>query len=83
MSNNLKQQERSKKVEFIKRKIDDLIYEDRINILELLRQHVDESLIIENADGVRVNLDKIPTDVINKIEYVLIAKLKVSEISMI
>ena len=83
MSNNLEQQERSKKVEFIKRKIDDLIYEDRINILELLRQQVDESLIIENADGCRVNLDKIPTDVINKIEYVLIAKLKVSEISMI
>lgn len=83
MSNTLNLRERSKKIEFIKRKVDDLIYEDRLHILELLKQQVNESLIIENADGCRINLDKVSDDVINKIEYVIRTKLKVPETSMI
>jgi hypothetical protein len=65
-----------KKIQFIKDKVDDLPYEDRLHILEILNQHLEPSQIIEHADGCRVNLNKLPDDIIFKLYHIVSVTLR-------
>ena len=59
---------------FIKNKIDDLKYSDRIYVLQILKQHT-PSRIIENADGCRVNLDRLDIHIIDKLHHIISSKI--------
>ena len=67
--------ERKEKIQYIKNKVDDLMYTDRLYILEILKQHLNPQSIIENADGCRVNLDTLSFDIINKLHYIICSKV--------
>lgn len=62
----------------IRDKTNNLPYEDRLYILEILKQHLPLSKIVENADGCRINLDNLTLDIINKIHHILQLKLKIA-----
>ena len=49
----------------------DMQYENRLHILELLKQQLNQSKIIENADGCRVNLDTLSSKYIDKLYYII------------
>jgi hypothetical protein len=59
----------------IKDKINDLVYEDRLYVLQILKQHVEPSKIIGHADGSRVNLDTLTPELISKIHYIIEQKI--------
>lgn len=65
-----------KKLE-IKNRANELVYEDRLYVLQILKQHLPPSKIIEHADGCRINLDNIALDLINKIHHIIDTKLKI------
>lgn len=62
----------------IKNKANDLTYEDRLYVLQILKQQLPPSKIIEHADGCRINLDNLTDDIINKIHHIIKMKLKIS-----
>ena len=51
-----------------------LSYDDRLHVLEILKQHLPPSKIIENADGSRINLDIIDHEIIKKIFHIITIK---------
>lgn len=67
----------------IKNRANDLAYEDRLYVLQILKQHLPVSKIIEHADGCRINLDGLTEDIINKIHHIIKMKLKISHINKI
>jgi len=44
-----------------------LQYHDKMFILNTIKNHIDNNLITESADGCRINLDKLPDDLILRI----------------
>jgi tRNA(Ser,Leu) C12 N-acetylase TAN1 len=62
----------------IKNRANELAYEDRLYVLQILKQHLPISKIIEHADGCRINLDSLTDDIINKIYHIIKMKLKIS-----
>lgn len=62
----------------IKNRANDLIHDDRLYVLQILKQHLSSSKIIEHADGCRINLDNLTADIINKIHHIIKMKLKIS-----
>ena len=67
----------------IKNRANELTYEDRLYVLQILKQHLQMSKIIEHADGCRINLDSLTDDIINKIYYIIKMKLKISHTNKI
>jgi tRNA(Ser,Leu) C12 N-acetylase TAN1 len=67
----------------IKNRADELAYEDRLYVLQILKQQLPVSKIIENADGCRINLDSLTDDIINKIYHIIKMKLKISHTNKI
>lgn len=67
----------------IKNRVDELSYDGRLYVLEILKQHLPLSKIIENADGCRINLDTLTIDIINKIHHIIKLKLKISHDNLI
>ena len=61
----------------IKNRANELIYEDRLYVLQILKQHLPATKIIENADGCRINLDILSIEIINKIHHIIDMKLKI------
>ena len=59
---------------FIKNKVGDLKYTDRLYILQILKQHT-PSRIIENADGCRINLDRLDVHIIDKLHHIISSKI--------
>jgi hypothetical protein len=66
-----------KKLE-IKNIANELTYDDRLYVLQILKQHLHVKKIIEHADGCRINLDCLNDDIINKIHYIIKTKLTIS-----
>jgi hypothetical protein len=62
----------------IKDNICELVYEDRLYVLQILKQQLPSSKIIEHGDGCRINLDNLSLDVINKIYHIINTRLKIS-----
>jgi len=60
----------SKKKE-IQKYAGELNYEDRLHVLNILKQHLPYNKIIEHADGTRVNLDTIPSTLVDKIHHII------------
>lgn len=56
-------------------RIGNLSYDDRLYILEILKQHLPPSKIIENADGCRVNLDTVSDDLVDKLYHIMMTRL--------
>ena len=71
----------SKKM-YIKNKVDYLTYKDRLYVLQILKQHI-PSKIIENADGCRINLDKLDSFVIEKIHHIISSRINIPNILII
>lgn len=67
----------------IKNRANELAYEDRLYVLQILKQHLPMSKIIEHADGCRINLDNLTDDIINKIHHIIKIKLKISHTNKI
>lgn len=67
----------------IKNRANELVYEDRLYVLEILKQQLPVSMIIENADGCRINLDNMTYEIINKIHHIIKLKLKISNDNLI
>jgi hypothetical protein len=67
----------------IKNRANELAYEDRLYVLQILKQHLPMSKIIEHADGCRINLDSLTDDIINKIYHIIKMKLKISHTNKI
>ena len=67
----------------IKNNANEMTYEDRLYVLQILKQHLSLSKIIEHADGCRVNLDNLPSEIINKIHHIIDSKLKVAPTNII
>jgi len=61
---------------FIISEVDNLDFDDKIHILDVLRQQIPPKSIKEHADGCRINLDKLTDDIINKIHYIILTKIK-------
>jgi hypothetical protein len=61
------------KKQFIKNAACDLPYEDRLKLLEVLRQRVPDK-IVENSDGSHVNLDKMSDGLITNIYHIVVTK---------
>ena len=72
----------TKKIE-IKTDATKLPYEDRLYVLEILKQQLPATKIIENADGCRINLDTLSDDIIHKIHHIVKNKLKIPAINLI
>jgi hypothetical protein len=72
------QQTITEKKNDIKNNANELIYEDRLYVLQILKQHLPSTRIIEHADGCRINLDILTYDIINKIHYIILSKLNIS-----
>jgi hypothetical protein len=72
------QQTIAEKKNDIKNNANELIYEDRLYVLQILKQHLPSTKIIEHADGCRINLDTLTYDIINKIHYIILSKLNIS-----
>lgn len=53
--------------------------DDKLYILDILRQQIPMKSIKEHADGCRVNLDRLADDIINKIHHIIISKIKASQ----
>lgn len=62
----------------IKNRVEELTYDDRIYVLQILKQHLPIEKIIEHADGCRINLDNLTIDIINKIHHIIMMKLQIS-----
>ena len=67
----------------IKNRANELPYEDRLHVLEILKHQLPVSMIIENADGCRINLDNMTHEIINKIHHIIKLKLKISHDNLI
>lgn len=67
----------------IKNRANELAYEDRLYVLQILKQHLPLSKIIEHADGCRINLDNLTGDIINKIHHIINTKLEISHTNKI
>ena len=52
----------------------ELDYEDRLYVLQILKQQLDPVKIVEHADGCRINLDNLPDSIINKIYHIIIVE---------
>ena len=61
----------------IKNRANELTYEDRLYVLQILKQHLPPTKIIENADGCRINLDTLNIEIINKIHHIIDMRLKI------
>ena len=59
----------------IRDRISNLSHDNRLYILEILKQHLPPSRIIENADGCRVNLDIVSDDLIGKLYHIMVTRL--------
>jgi hypothetical protein len=76
-------------IPLIARKIDiknmsnELVYDDRLHVLNILKQHIPLTKVIEHADGCRINLDGLTDDVIKKIHHVIKMKLRISHTNKI
>lgn len=58
----------------IKDDVNELSYEDRMHVLQILKQHLPFK-IIEHADGCRVNLDTLKPEIINKLHHIIKTRL--------
>jgi len=67
----------------IKDKICELVYEDRLYVLNILKHHLPTSQIKEHADGCRINLDILSDDLIYKIHHIIMSKLEVLDVNKI
>jgi hypothetical protein len=67
----------------IKNRANDLAYDDRLYVLQILKQHLSMSKIIEHADGCRINLDNLTDDIINKVHHIIKMKLEISHTNKI
>lgn len=67
----------------IKNRANELAYEDRLYMLQILKQHLPVTKIIEHADGCRINLDNLTDEIINKIHHIINMKLKISHTNKI
>lgn len=67
----------------IKDKANDLVYDDRLYVLQILKQHLSPEKIIENADGCRVNLDTLPDELISKIHHIINTRLEIPQANKI
>jgi tRNA(Ser,Leu) C12 N-acetylase TAN1 len=67
----------------IKNRADELEYEDRMYVLQILKQQLPFYKIIEHADGCRINLDGLTEDIINKIHHIIKMKLEISHTNKI
>jgi alpha-glucosidase (family GH31 glycosyl hydrolase) len=67
----------------IKNRSDEMAYEDRLYVLQILKQQLPVSKIIQHADGCRINLDSLTDDTINKIYHIIKMKLKISHTNKI
>lgn len=67
----------------IKDSANELAYEDRLYVLQILKQSIPPSKIIEHADGCRINLDGLESELINKIHHIINAKLNISKTNII
>lgn len=68
--------ELNNKKTFILAEVENLDFDDKIHILDILRQQMPPKNIREHADGCRINLDKLTDDIINKIHYIILTKIK-------
>ena len=82
MSTDTKESILMKKNESIN-KVEELVYEDRLYVLQILKQHLPVSQIKEHADGCRINLDDLSDDLIHKIHHIIITKLEVLDVNKI
>lgn len=64
----------SNKKEEIQRYAKELNYNDRLYVLNILKQHLPIKKLIEHADGTRVNLDTLPDILIDKIHHIIITR---------
>ena len=54
-------------------------YPDRLKLLQIIKLHVYSIKDIkENADGSRINLDKLNDDIITKLYHIIISKLNIN-----
>tara|TARA_Y100000389_G_C17263282_1_gene414120 strand:+ start:431 stop:658 length:228 start_codon:yes stop_codon:yes gene_type:complete len=67
------------KKEEIKNKVNFLLHEDRLYLLQVLKNQLSSSQIAEHADGCRINLDILSNDMINKIHHIVTTKLETSK----
>ena len=67
----------------IKNRANEMAYDDRLYVLQILKQHLPMSKIIEHADGCRINLDSMTDDIINKIHHIIKTKLEISQTNKI
>lgn len=67
--------ELNNKKTFIITEADNLDFDDKLHILDILRQQMPSKSIREHADGCRINLDKLNDDIINKIHYIILTKI--------
>jgi hypothetical protein len=67
----------------IKNRATELTYEDRLYVLQILKQQLPISKIIEHGDGCRINLDNLTIDVIDKIYHIINSKLNISSTNKI
>lgn len=63
----------------IKNKVNYLLHEDRLYLLQVLKNQLPISQIAEHADGCRINLDTLSNDMVNKIHHIVITKLETSK----
>lgn len=66
-------------IKILKRQIKDgadgLNHEDRMHVLQILKQQLQPKQIIEHADGCRINLDTLEYEIINKLHYIITNRL--------
>jgi len=67
------------KKELICQHVDNLPYNDRLHILQILKQHLPLDCIIEHADGCRISIDKLDIEFINKLYHIINNKIQCNE----
>jgi ATP-dependent RNA circularization protein (DNA/RNA ligase family) len=66
------------KKKYIISEAENLDLDEKLHVLNILRQHIPIRSVKQHADGCRINLDKLNADVINKIHYIILTKIKAS-----
>ena len=56
-----------------------LDYDDKLYVLDILRQHIPIKCIKQHADGSRINLDRLEENIINKIYHIIVTKIKAAK----
>lgn len=77
MSTNTESQKKTKRK--ICENAEELIYEDRMHVLQILKHQLGANKIIEHADGCRINLDPLDYEIIKKLDYIISSRIITSK----